>query len=532
MHLRAIMGPTRRGTSPGRRRRIALALGVTLGLLVGPVTAATAAPAAERVFHVVCKAGAARGDGSSRHAWTSLSLVQAHHVFAPGDRILLKRGTTCHGRLDLAGSGTKGNPIVIGAYGTGSRPVIVGGGTPDSTGVIQLDNVSYWTVQDLHITNTGGVRNTTVKRAGVLFRDTINARLPGLVAQRLWIEKVDSSPSGHDNTRQFGGISAQTLGAKGGFDGLLIRANALDHVGRTGIAVFNLTTTKDRDRNARVTGNRVSWARGDSIVLYGVTHGRIDHNVSAHGANMLPCSVKLCGRIGGPSTASAGIWPALSTDIRIDHNEVYGEHANAGDGEGIDVDLYAKDIVVEQNYLHDNEGGGVMFCGARDTTVRFNVIQHNRKAAFTFTCGWQKDQLVKNITITNNDVVTGGAKHSAYYVVRNIHPHPGTGIRFTNNVVSCSGACAYTWPKKPYSAGNTFLGTRSRSEPTGVAAIHGGTPLRAAGTGSTGMRSLGGYHPTAAGRAVHGVRITGTALTDFFGRRVSTARPPRGAAVR
>ena len=210
---------------------------------------------------------------------------------------------------------------------------------------------------------------------------------------------------------------------------------------------------------------------------------------------------------------------------------MYGEHANAGDGAGIDIDLYARNVVVEQNYLHDNEGGGVMFCGARDTTVRFNVIQHNRKAAFTFTCGWKKDQLVKNITITNNDVVTGGST-PAYYVVRNIHPHPGTGIRFTDNVVLCTGACVYAWPKRPRTGGNTCLGARSQTEPSDPGDRHGGSPLRSPGSGRIGFRSLSGYHPTAAGRSTPGVRIAGSHLTDLFGHAVSAARPPRGAAAR
>jgi len=46
--------------------------------------------------------------------------------FAPGDSILFKRGGVWYGRINIGKSGTAGSRIVLGAYGTGSNPVING----------------------------------------------------------------------------------------------------------------------------------------------------------------------------------------------------------------------------------------------------------------------------------------------------------------------------------------------------------------------------------------------------------------------
>lgn len=47
---------------------------------------------------------AAGGTGSRARPWNTLAAADAFH-FLPGDQLLLKRGTTCHGELHPQGSG-------------------------------------------------------------------------------------------------------------------------------------------------------------------------------------------------------------------------------------------------------------------------------------------------------------------------------------------------------------------------------------------------------------------------------------------
>ena len=55
--------------------------------------------------------------------WRTLSKV-ASRTFSPGDQILFKRGEIWQGPLIFTSSGSAGNPVILGAYGQGDKPVI------------------------------------------------------------------------------------------------------------------------------------------------------------------------------------------------------------------------------------------------------------------------------------------------------------------------------------------------------------------------------------------------------------------------
>ena len=62
---------------------------------------------------------------SDAQAWQTLTKVNAVS-FAPGDMVLFKRGDTFRGYLAIPTSGTAGNYITYGAYGSGAKPKILG----------------------------------------------------------------------------------------------------------------------------------------------------------------------------------------------------------------------------------------------------------------------------------------------------------------------------------------------------------------------------------------------------------------------
>ncbi|MGD0756230.1 MAG: Ig-like domain-containing protein [Bacteroidales bacterium] len=64
---------------------------------------------------------------SSSTAWKTIAKINSgFSAFKPGDRILFNRGDTFNGTLNISKSGSIGNPITVGAYGTGADPVING----------------------------------------------------------------------------------------------------------------------------------------------------------------------------------------------------------------------------------------------------------------------------------------------------------------------------------------------------------------------------------------------------------------------
>lgn len=71
----------------------------------------------------------AAGGTTTGTSWLTLSKVSSYSLltgFLPGDSILLKRSDTWNDSLRIYNSGSVGNPIVIGAYGAGVKPVISG----------------------------------------------------------------------------------------------------------------------------------------------------------------------------------------------------------------------------------------------------------------------------------------------------------------------------------------------------------------------------------------------------------------------
>lgn len=92
--------------------------------------------------------------------------------FLPGDIILFKRGETFYGSLEINSTGTVSQPITIGAFGTGSKPVITG-----------LQDVTNWVpiggnIYEYNCTNCPSNLNL------VIFQDTLQplGRWPKLSA--------------------------------------------------------------------------------------------------------------------------------------------------------------------------------------------------------------------------------------------------------------------------------------------------------------------------------------------------------------
>ena len=493
-------------------------------LIAAPLSAeaATGAPVGSS-YRVDCSARS-QGTGTSRSPWNSLATVNAHPAFKPGDSILLKRGTTCTGRLHPGGNGSIN--ALIGAYGTGARPTVNGNGTANNTGAVQLRNQQWWTIQDLHVTNRGKPSETNSYRSGVLVLNENGGRLAGIVIRRLSVNSVTSNLTPKKGEpRNYGGISVITapyFKNGSGFDGLSIMNNQISRVGRSGIVVSNYYPLVSPDRGIRIGYNRITRARGDSIMIRGSLNARIDHNVSAYGADFWPCAQ--CGAV-TPATANAGIWPLASKKTTIEYNEVYGLHKLGGDGEGIDIDIDAKDTLVQYNYLHDNEGGGILFCGSTNTVARFNILQNNQQGAFTFIGSIPS----KTTTIYNNTVYSKVGNKAL--VVRTFAGKSGKNVTFLNNLIyNMDDSGYYIWPTKPKTRTNTYIGVHGIAEPSEAGKGWSDPGLRAVGTGRIGLSSLSGYRPASPKNDPAGSAISKSVTKDFFGKKIDPRKPPRGAA--
>ncbi|MGQ8338409.1 cadherin domain-containing protein [Sunxiuqinia sp. A32] len=93
-------------------------------LLMLPVTLL-----AQNSYYVSSSEGNDSNSGiSTGQAWKTLAKVNSFTP-RPGDKILFKRGDEWEGTITVKASGTSGNPITYGAYGTGEKPKIYGSKT-------------------------------------------------------------------------------------------------------------------------------------------------------------------------------------------------------------------------------------------------------------------------------------------------------------------------------------------------------------------------------------------------------------------
>jgi hypothetical protein len=105
-------------------------------------------------YYVDPSSTAATANGSLATPWKTLAQVNSNmSLFQPGDQILFKRGQKFSGNLTISRSGTAGNPIVFGAYGTGAAPLFYGTGSA-ITSLFYLYNRSYVTFYGLNISDT------------------------------------------------------------------------------------------------------------------------------------------------------------------------------------------------------------------------------------------------------------------------------------------------------------------------------------------------------------------------------------------
>lgn len=481
----------------------------------------TPTPTAATTFYVDCSAVTA-GSGTLSSPWNNVGAIAAHGAFSPGESILLRRGTACAGRVAPSGSGDNGRPITLGAFGTGARPVVNGGGTPDSTGAIQLTNTHDWIVEDLAVTNftPGGVDNT--RRAGILVLSDGPGRLTDIDIRRNVVSNVTSNPAIYP----MGGIimyaTAHPLADADTFDNLRVEDNHVGRVGRTGIAVWSDEYPARYFTHVAVVRNVVDRAQGDSILLFGIDGGEISRNVSSNGGDLPSCAV--CST--PARTQVAGIWPTRSKHIRIRYNEVFGEQATGGDGEGFDVDIETSDVVVEGNYSHDNGGGGILLCGAHSTDVRYNILQNNLGSEVSFSCAEQP----AGIRIYNNDLSL--ASTSSAQVVRRVQGAGTQAILFANNLVLNGGTGGYSWPSAVTATHNDFIGNQPASQPPDAAASTIDPGLVAPGTGTSGIDSVSGYLLESSSAGVDdAVAVAGRGSYDYFGVALKAAATGRGAAT-
>ncbi|MEC5146992.1 DNRLRE domain-containing protein [Chitinophaga sp. 212800010-3] len=348
------------------------------------------------VYYVDPNGSDSNSGTSTSTAWQTLAKVNAV-TFAPGDQILLLSGGVWNDTLHPKGSGSAGAPIIIDTYGGTARPVINGGGKVNGSNTLLLDRVSYWTVNNLEITNTVPT-SVTYAATGIRVNGGSAATDPfnsNITITNCYVHDVNAATVKQTNyAKGTGGIIVN-----GKLTDVLVQSCHIANCSVEGMRTTGATDMANRLKNIVFDNNLIENIYGDGIVMSSVSSGSKVTNNTVYNACMTM------------DANFAGIWTVASNNTLVAHNEVYGmKGGGANDGEAFDADGWttptaADGDIFEYNYSHDNNGGFMLFMGySNNITVRYNVSVNDvgTLGGYTKKLFWIENTANNNRQIYNN----------------------------------------------------------------------------------------------------------------------------------
>ena len=388
---------------------------------------AYASASAQSVYYLDCGSGSDSHDGlSPQSAWKTPAIVNSY-TFAPGDALLVKRGTTCAGMLWPKGSGAEGKPIRLGAYGVGALPRIVGAGSPAG---LKLDNQQYWEIADLDVTG------------GNPYGIVIGGNLLRLSHFRI-TDVVVHDVTGQPKTKESGLIViAQDEKTATVFDDIVIDGvTAYNTTQWAGILISGASYSphldSPRGSNVIVRNSVVHDVAGDGILVMESRHVLIERNVA------WDTGLQYTESIGTPD----GIWEWMCQQCTVQYNEGFFTDSPGVDGGVFDIDYGNIDNIVQYNFAHDSQGYCVSVFGAdgvngtsRNSIVRRNLCLNNgrspreaQRQGAIYLSTWDGGRL-SGVQIYNNTVVWDPPMDTAA-IVNEADIDSGAPHIFSNNLI-------------------------------------------------------------------------------------------------
>lgn len=323
----------------------------------------------DTVYYIDATSGCDDNSGlSPEKAWKTLERASQQQLQA-GEKLLLKRGETFDGILEITAQGTADKRITIDAYGDGNKQPCIS--APDSSMyAMRIFNSDYLTVQNLDITNTGSIR------------------LAGRTGLKIECRDYGTSHSIHINNIFVHDVNGSLVKTEGGGSGILI-----ENGGKEILSNFDSLTIENCKiarcaRNAMiwdgyssrenwfpskhtiVRNNLIEEVPGDGIVPIGCDSSLIEYNVMRDCPDVLPMT-----------EAAAGFWPWSCDNTIIQFNDVSG-HKAPWDAQAYDCDYNCTNTTIQYNYSHGNYGGLVLICNSGasgiyrlndSSKVRYNI---------------------------------------------------------------------------------------------------------------------------------------------------------------
>lgn len=312
------------------------------------------ASSSPKVWRVDCTGGsqATSHDASA----TVHSLVEVNALaLQPGDQVLFRRGTVCHGALAPKGSGSTSSPIRISSYGSGPRPRIEA--TDKDAAAVELHDQEHWEIDSLEVNGSRLYGIHVVATKGLMRH---------LILRNLTVYGVGTSTD-KVKSKESGLVVVHATSAGAGFDDVLIDGVlAHDTIQWAGILVSGAEGSQQTNRVV-IRNSMVHDVQGDGIVLFRVTDGLIENSVAWH------TGMQETESIGTPNA----IWTWACVRCIVQNSEAFLTDSPGVDGGAFDIDFWNKDNSVLNNYGHDTQGYCVSVFGAYSPTTIGSLVRGN-----------------------------------------------------------------------------------------------------------------------------------------------------------
>lgn len=307
---------------------------------------------------------------SPQKAWQSLKRASQARL-RPGEQLLLKRGTTLNGQLEINGTGCVSHPIIIESYGDNALPKPCIMGNDSSLYAIRIFNSEHLILRDIEIVNTGKhplPMRTGLKIECMNYGVSHNIRINNITVRDVNGSLVKEEGGGSGILIVNGGDNIRSR-----FDSLTIENCHILRCTRNAMIWDGYYDRKNWYPNTHtiVRNNLIEKVPGDGIVPIGCDSTLIEYNLMCNSPDILPMT-----------EAAAGIWPWSCDNTIIQYNEVC-QHKAPWDAQGFDSDYNCQNTLIQYNYSHDNYGGMVLVCNNGDaedyscgnigSIVRYNI---------------------------------------------------------------------------------------------------------------------------------------------------------------
>lgn len=412
----------------------------------------------------VSSGGSSENDGTDINNPTTIDAAFSR-MLAPGDKILLKSGDTfsCTGGVKVLSSGTDDNPIYIGSYGDGAKPVIA-----DFTGVGLTLTGENITVENIAFTSPSG--KTGIK-AFALCGESKN-----LTVKNCKFYNINTNSEKGSHSRDTGGTAFLASGNNPSwFNGITVENNEYDSIARGAFFASSDWCARDTSQNDGIAdwgnknlvhasklekteypilgivvkNNSINKCGGDAINVIGTKGALLEYNTVADS--------KLFYNNTSGNIAFASIWCHSSDECVIQYNEVYGNSSanEAQDLQAFDIDIGCNNCIVQYNYSHNNAGGFMLLCGGdgkNNGQVTGSIVRYNLSVNDGYD-NENKNELqviditgtVRNSQIYNNTIYCGKKTRAVNFSNYGNYSESSSNTVFTNNIFYAANGVEVTW---------------------------------------------------------------------------------------